>query len=207
VFPDLRKALERGLQTEAEVLRKICDDGSVRIARADDPEELGELIVEREWFDQGFPQRVAALIRHHRERHGKHPQRVFLPDRFVNWVFKRWGSQLVFDIQSEPVPLRTDPESGEMRTEPMPALFERLTLEVRPINPGEEGSDRIRLDTVLESSEASIRCGYCMGEFPLLVAEMWTRVGCRCCGKMLLIEWNSATGEIVIYPVEETDKP
>ena len=120
-------------------------------------DDLDDLIIEREWFDKKFPQRVAALVRHHRKQHGKDPNRAFLPMRFANWIHKRWGDRVNFEIPPEPTPLLMDPESGEIRTEPRPAMIETMSLIVVP-NLGDD-SYVIQLDTVLKSSEAQICCG------------------------------------------------
>ncbi|GAG33559.1 unnamed protein product, partial [marine sediment metagenome] len=114
-------------------------------------------------------------------------------------IHKRWGTNLNFEVPTERIGTLSDPTDQ--------AVIEIVNLEIVRAIRLEEGFERIRLDTVLESSEASIRCGHCRGEFPLLVAERWTRMQCPHCDKTLLAEWNNASGEITIYPIEETDKP
>lgn len=166
-------------------------------------EELDDLIVEREWFDKEFPQRVAAMVRHHRQRHGKEPQRIFLPTRFVDWIHKRWGRNLNFEVPTGHIEIPLMPTDQAPTDQ---AVIELVNMEVVRAIRLEAAFDTIRLDTVLISSEASIRCGHCRGEFSFLATERWTRVGCQHCGKILLIEWNSSTGETTVYP-EEENKP
>jgi len=203
-IPNLQREMERVLQTETEVLRKICDDGSVRVARADDPEELGSLITEREWFDQRFPQRIAVLIHEHRRRHGKDPGSIRLPKRFAKWLNKRWGEQVLFEVPPERIPVPTAEGEGPPVSQ---VVIETVSLQIIDVVDGIYYSDDsckcIELESRQFTGETDLRCGYCAKTFAHLVTERWTYKKCPSCRKTLLIEYHK--GVVTVHPYERTD--
>jgi len=60
---------------------------------------LGDLILEREWFDESMPARITELARRHLDAHGRVPDTIFLPLRFYDWVAVVRSSMVIFKFR------------------------------------------------------------------------------------------------------------